>query len=130
MSDRIRGTYYLTKAGAETTPIRDLIQRRRHQLLIHSCIYYHMNQSLISDAQWDSWARELVELQRKYPKIADRVDYHEAFKGFDGSTGFDLPITNPEIINKAKWIIMNQGRFNYNEKIRVISKRKIRVSFQ
>ena len=129
MSDKIRGTYYLSQVGAETTPTRDLIQRRRHQLLVHSCIYYHLNQNLVSDQQWDSWAKELVELQKKYPKIAERVDYHEAFKDFDGTTGFDLPFTRPEIINKANWLILNQGRFKNEKEITIINKHRIRVSF-
>ena len=103
--ERIKGTYYLTKAGFETTGARDLILRRRLQILVHSCLYYHFDHSLVSDRQWQSWADELVSLQEKYPLISERVDYHRAFKNFDGTTGFDLPITNPEIIRKAQQLL-------------------------
>lgn len=103
--ERIKGTHYLTKAGFETTGARDLILRRRLQVLVHSCLYYYFDHSLVSDRQWQSWANELVSLQMKYPSISKRVDYHEAFEGFDGTTGFDLPITNPEIIRKAQQLL-------------------------
>ena len=104
-SPRIRGTYHLTQAGVEVDEVRSLILRRRLQLLVHSCIYYDMNENLISDSTWSGWAKELVQLQEQYPDIARRVDYHEGFIGFDGSTGFDLPYRQPEIMNKAQWLV-------------------------
>ncbi len=77
------------------------IQQRRLQMLIHSYIYYRMDDSIISDHQWSAWAKELVELQKTYPKIADKVAYAEDFKNFDGSTGFDLPLDDEYVIVKA-----------------------------
>ena len=50
--------------------IAELITRRRRQLLVHSIIYYHMNDNIITDNQWAKWAIELEELQRDYPEIA------------------------------------------------------------
>ena len=47
--------------------IVSLIERRRRQLLVHSYIYYELNDSIISDDTWSKWAVELEELQRKYP---------------------------------------------------------------
>lgn len=104
-SPNIRGTYYLSRAGVQTEEIRSLILRRRLQLLVHSHIYYDLNYNLVTDETWGRWAQELVKLQREYPLIADRVDYSEAFKDFDGSTGFDLPYRQPEIMSKAKWLV-------------------------
>lgn len=102
---RIRGTYYLSQAGVEADEIRTLILRRRLQILIHSCIYYVFNDNIISDSTWSEWARELTHLQEKYPLIASRVDYAREFKNFDGSTGFDLPTRNPEIMAKAQYLL-------------------------
>lgn len=101
----IRGTYYLTEAGVEADEIRTLILRRRLQVLVHSCIYYVFNENIISDSTWSDWARELVELQEKYPSIAARVDYAKEFQGFDGSTGFHLPTRNLEIMAKAQYLL-------------------------
>jgi hypothetical protein len=77
--------------------IEELINRRRRQILVHSFLYYKLNQSIISDHTFDKWCAELVELQEKYPEIADKCVYAEEFKGFDGSSGFDLPFYYPEI---------------------------------
>lgn len=101
----IRGTYYLTEAGVEADEIRTLILRRRLQVLVHSCLYYVFNENLISDSTWSAWARELVELQRKYPSIAARVDYAKEFQDFDASTGFHLPTRNFEIMAKAQYLL-------------------------
>ena len=88
--------------------IAELIQQRRFQILIHSCIYYQFNSNLISDKKFDSWARELAQLQLDYPEIAKQVMYAEEFEGFDGTTGFDLPLENEWVMNKAK-IIMGKA---------------------
>ena len=37
--------------------------------------------------------------------MAERVDYHSYFKDFDGSTGYHLPIGNPEILRKAHQLL-------------------------
>lgn len=102
---RIRGTYYLSQAGVEADEIRTLILKRRLQILVHSCIYYVFNENIISDSTWSGWARELTNLQERYPSIASRVDYAVEFKGFDGSTGFDLPTRNPEIMAKSQYLL-------------------------
>ena len=82
--------------------IAELIQQRRYQMLIHSCIYYHLNQNIISDKKWDEWARELRDLQSQYPKISEQVVLFEYFKDWDASTGAFLPITLPWVVSKAK----------------------------
>lgn len=89
----------------EELNIAELIQQRRLQILIHSCIYYEFNRNVISDRQFDMWAKELVKLQADYPDIAKQVDWAEAFEGFDGSTGFDLPIKDEWVQSKAKKIM-------------------------
>lgn len=101
----IRGSYHLSMSGVETTSTRSLILRRRLQILVHSYIYYELNESLIPDHTWGKWAKELVDLQNQYPHISERVDYHSHFKDFDVSTGIGLPYKNPEIVRKAKWLL-------------------------
>lgn len=72
--------------------IEELIQRRRRQIMLHSFLYYELDQTLIDDATFDKWAHELASLQTKCPEHSARVAYErEAFADFDGSTGFDLP---------------------------------------
>lgn len=71
-------------------------------MLIHSCLYYHLNCNIITDAQWDKWARELNTLQTHYPDIAKQVILYEYFSDWDASTGAFLPITEPWVVAKAK----------------------------
>lgn len=101
----IKGSYYMSKAGYEYDEVWSLILRRRLQILIHSCLYYHMNTNIITDGQWDQWAKELVQLQKDFPKIASKVDFHRDFRDFDGATGFHLPYKNEDIIRKTRWLL-------------------------
>lgn len=80
-----------------------LIRRRRRQMIIHACIYYKLNDNIISDHQYDEWARELVQLHKDNPKYSDEWD--EYFIDWDGSTGFTLPIHLPRITARAQWIL-------------------------
>ena len=88
----------------------ELINRRRRQVLVHSCIYYRFNESLITDHTFDAWARELTELQRQWPEVAGGCVYAEAFKDFDGSTGFDLPLHDPWVMSKAAKLLEYRRR--------------------
>ena len=80
----------------EADKIQELIHRRRRQVLVHSTIYYSVGQNLVSDGQYDEWARELGELQRKYPDLAESVEFQrDAFRNFEGTTGYQLPLDDP-----------------------------------
>lgn len=82
-----------------------LIRRRRLQLLVHSCIYYEYDESIISDNTWKTWAMELEELQRDYPELCKQVCWHQKFIGFDHSTGFQLPTKDPWVMWKARHLL-------------------------
>ena len=100
--------------------IAEKIQQRRYQLLIHSCIYYHLNQNIISDKQWDEWARELRDLQNQYPNISKQITLYEYFKDWDASTGAFLPITNDWVIMLSKKVL----KFNSKVTDVTVNKRK------
>ncbi len=93
------------KPKIDTEKIAELINRRRRQILVHSVIYYEMNDNLISDSTWSKWAQELEELQAKYPDIAAKVPYAKEFEGFDHSTGSSLPLDDPWAVKKAKQLL-------------------------
>lgn len=86
----------------EELNIAEKIQQRRYQMLVHSYIYYELNESVISDSEWSKWAVELAELQSKYPDIAKQVIYAKDFEDWDGSTGAFLDFKDkPNIIATA-----------------------------
>lgn len=88
--------------------IAAMIKRRRLQLLVHSCIYYGMDMNLIDDVTFDRWSDELVKLQAEYPDISKQVEWYDAFKDWDGSTGAFLPINDVWVITKAKRLVSLQ----------------------
>jgi NAD-dependent DNA ligase len=64
-----------------------------------------MNTSIISDHLFDTWSKELAQLQRDYPEQARQCVYAEEFANFDGSSGFDLPTHYPEVVALATYIL-------------------------
>ena len=96
-------------SGEELT-IAEKIQRRRYQMLVHSYIYYELDNNIISDSQWSKWATELAELQSKYPEISNQVIYAEDFEDWDGSTGAFLSYKNkPNIITVARSLLQKSN---------------------
>jgi len=86
--------------------IAELIHRRREQMLVHSYIYYQLNDNIIDDSTWSKWAMELQQLQKDYPEISKQVVDYELFKDWDGSSGafLDFPV---RVINKAIYLLRN-----------------------
>ncbi len=95
--------------------VRELIARRRNQILIHSIIYYRYGTSVIEDTQFDEWANQLAALQMQYPDIASLCPYAEEFKGFDGTTGYHLPMYDSVLLSKAQYVIEISKQFNNKE---------------
>jgi hypothetical protein len=86
-------------------PIIAKINQRRRQLLVHSCIYYRMNDNLIEDYLFDQFAHELKDLVIKYPEKAKLAVYAKEFKGWDSEphlfSGYCLPYDDDWVIHKA-----------------------------
>ncbi len=88
--------------------IKSKIRQRRAQMLVHSYIYYELNDNIISDDTWSKWAKELAELQKKYPKESAEVEFHyEDFKDWDGSSGAFLNF-GEDVKTVAKILLKNQ----------------------
>lgn len=94
-----------TNQSRNYDPIYCKIQQRRLQMLVHSCIYYELGSSLITDHQFDTWGRELVKLQAEHPEISKQVPWYEEFKGWDATTGFNLPLRHPWVLSQAQRLL-------------------------
>ena len=102
----------ITSPYIEETGVRQLIRRRRRQILVHSCIYYRLGTSIITDKQFDEWARELVDLQNSYPQISKSLEFYEDFKNWDATTGFNLPsIGDPRIVGIATSLVKSKNKY-------------------
>ena len=86
--------------------VLELMVRRRRQLLIHSYIYYGRGTSLISDRQWDRWARELERLNAEYPVLAGTGDFAGAFHKFTSASGYYLSYQSGWVVRAAEHLLM------------------------
>ena len=96
--------FFINKTLFDTTQDYEIackIQQRRLQMLVHSYIYYELNQNIISDDKFTEWGVELKALQDKYPTIARKVLLNEVFEKFEGFSGYNLPYNHEWVINKA-----------------------------
>lgn len=96
--------------NSEELKIAEKIQQRRLQMIVHSAIYYVFNDNIVSDSKWSQWGRELKDLQEKYPDIASKVILAEAFKNWDASTGFNLPIHEDWVTKRAIQLMTSKSR--------------------
>lgn len=103
--------------------IAELINRRRHQMLVHSYIYYELDTNIIDDATWSKWAMELKDLQEKYPDIAKQVKYSDEFADWDGSTGAFLDYMKPNIMKTADILLHGYPKVNKPKETRPKLKR-------
>ena len=72
--------------GVQT--LSEKIRQRRTQMLVHSYLYYEMDENVVDDHKWQQWADELVELQKQKKVIGF---YDEAFADWTGASGAFLP---------------------------------------
>lgn len=61
----------------------------QRKIIIHSIIYYELNESILTDQEFDKMCRKLLK-GIQYTKNYQRSDYFYVFYDFDGTTGFNL----------------------------------------
>lgn len=104
-----------------------LVMRKRRNFLLHSFLYYVLDESVIEDTKFDSICKDLCELQRKLPKLCSMLPYHELCKQLDdsGSGSYIKKEEYPlEIVNRAFQVLSTKlesdwitvaGRYGYNK---------------
>lgn len=86
--------------------MESLIHQRRRQVLVHSILYYRMDQPILSDERFDFLAKNLSRLQKEHPEASMRVMYHhKEFQDFNGETGFHLPLGDIRASNVARHLL-------------------------
>lgn len=71
--------------------IQDYIDWLQRYIIVHSYIYYELNNNVVSDKQYDAKAKELVKYKNDYPELWRSSEYHKQFgDDYNGSTGFTL----------------------------------------
>lgn len=60
-------------------------------IIVHSYLYYELDNSIISDQEFDKKSRELVVLKNTYPDLWKASEYYHIFSDeYTGATGFHL----------------------------------------
>jgi len=85
--------------------VKARIKQRRAQMLIHSCIYYELNDSVIPDDKWQAWADELEQLQKENPDCIKIGFFDYEFRDWTGATGAHLNHREPWVLAKAKYVL-------------------------
>ena len=73
-------------------------------MLVHSYLYYRLDDPIIDDNKWQRWANELAELQNNNPDDCNIDFYDKEFENWNGDTGYHLPLKDPKVIKKAMQI--------------------------
>lgn len=70
---------------------QEYINFLQRYIILHSYIYYELNNNVISDRQYDEKAKELVKYKNEYPELWKRSMYYKQFGDeYNGATGFTL----------------------------------------
>ena len=85
--------------------IKAKIKQRRAQMLVHSSIYYELNDNIVSDHQWQAWADELQRLQEDHPDCCTIGFFDWESRDWTGATGNHLNHRHPWTLNKAQQIL-------------------------
>ena len=69
--------------------IQEYIDFLQRYIIVHSYIYYELDNNIISDREYDAKAKELVALKDLYPDEWKNSEYYKQFgDDYNGSTGF------------------------------------------
>ena len=85
--------------------VQSKIRQRRSQMLVHSRIYYVLDENIVSDDKWQQWANELRDIQEQYPQWINIDFYDRAFATWNGDSGAFLPLNDPYVVNKTQQVI-------------------------
>lgn len=98
------------------------LQRR---IIVYSIMYYEMNESCISDKQYDTVGKQLVHLQQSVDlEEFKKSQYYYCMYDFDSSTGFDIPSRLTKEDRDYLTKIANVVLRNWKNNIRAEERRK------
>lgn len=65
------------------------LQRR---IIVYSIMYYELDESCLTDAEYNEISKQLAEMMRTCDQSEiEKSTYYYAMYDFEGSTGFDIP---------------------------------------
>ena len=81
--------------------MKSLLQQRVRQFLVHSFLYYHLGDSVISDTQYDRICQELRALLQQHPQL--EVPYRDLTEQALGTeaSGYTIRKFPPPLVSSA-----------------------------
>ena len=77
--------------GSSKLTTQEYIDFLQRFIILHSYIYYELDDNVISDREYDARAKELVRYKNEYPDLWESSEYYKQFgDDYNGSTGFTL----------------------------------------
>ena len=71
--------------------LQDRINFLQRYIIVHSYIYYELDNNIISDREYDAKSKELVSYKNNYPDLWKNSEYFKQFGAdYTGATGFNL----------------------------------------
>lgn len=99
------------QTNLSTQDYMDFLQRF---ILVHSYIYYELNNNVISDKRYDEKSKTLVRLKNQYPELWKSSMYYKQFgDDYNGATGFtlfyDLSKAEKDKIRRIALLVLYHG---------------------
>ena len=86
--------------------IKQKIELLQRWILVHSYLYYELNDNVVDDKTYDNNAQQLMRYKKKYKADYNNSRYYSIFYDYDGSTGMHLiDRLDSELIEKIKFDI-------------------------
>ena len=88
-----------------------LIQQKIRQYLVHSFLYYQLNESIITDRHFDMICKDVLKLMENYTSTS-LLPYQELVKKSlsEDATGFSVKQFPAEIISSAFHLLYQHNR--------------------
>lgn len=77
--------------NGERVSLQEYINHLQRYIIVHSYIYYELNDNVISDREYDAKSKELTAYKLAYPEYWKQSRYYKQFgDDYNGATGFTL----------------------------------------
>ena len=87
------------------------ILRLERMFLVHSFLYYKLDQSILPDANYDILCKNIFSILREHPDIAVTTKYYEiCFQCGDTGSGYYIQNYPSEIITAAFHVLYQQRK--------------------
>lgn len=90
------------------------IQRLQQQFLVHSFLYYVLDESIISDADYDKVCHNMVMLMNEHSEVAAKLRFNHICRGCDeAGSGFYIDEYPPCIITSSLRCLYEHKRIHH-----------------